>query len=606
MNQKQKNEWQITQARQKGITVFDQGLPLHSKINPGKEAQKWVDKQNIGKADIIIIHETGLGYLIQPLLKKILAEALSENIHEKSEKSIRAAIFINEREGLFELGEREGIYKRETLLKIPIPILILDPGNINQLFPFIEKIQVEQSRGHRLLYSTVPKSGNSLLEQTLRSISSKLSDLLTRIEFEINWIRQIILNTRILPGSKAVKNLFNRFKNFPAIIVGAGPSLIQGLDFLKKMAGRALIIATDTSLKILMKNGIKPDMVYTLDSQGHSLKHFLHVFDNEHAENIHLVADIVAYPGVLHRWPGPKWLSTTAKYVDRNDGQARITTPMADWVEASTGFFGDIQSGGSVSTSAFDLARLSGASPIVFIGQDFAYIGREIHARGTHHNDNWLSITNRLSNLDQINQAVINKRSTLMYKTLRSAHDKKFKDEKVISDYVFDLYRYWFEEAFQLSNLEVIFPATQGAFLQGVKIFTYKELDEYLNQKYAKGKGQRMQDSPGKILQDGWQESKNINHGSLRKDLIILTDQIKKIIKLNSDTGERGEILDAFNLLIDKYPFLDVINRRNSLFLSRKKNDDPEKTYRVVSQNIIDNLLEIAKALYKATIYGGV
>ena len=111
-----------------------------------------------------------------------------------------------------------------------------------------------------------------------------------------------------------------------------------------------------------------------------------------------------------------------------------------DWVEAHAGPVGDIQSGGSVATSAFDLLLNLGCSPIILVGQDLAYTGREIHCSGTHHNDEWLPRYTRFYNLDTINQNVVRRRKIKYVPAYGGAGT-------VISDFVFDLYRGWFEDS---------------------------------------------------------------------------------------------------------------------------------------------------------------
>ncbi len=92
-------------------------------------------------------------------------------------------------------------------------------------------------------------------------------------------------------------------------------------------------------------------------------------------------------PAILRSYGGPRILSTTSKYfTDRHGNTRRETTPVMDWIERYTEPIGDIQSGGSVATSAFDLLLNLGCDPVILVGQDLAYTGREIHSSGTYHN----------------------------------------------------------------------------------------------------------------------------------------------------------------------------------------------------------------------------
>ena len=49
------------------------------------------------------------------------------------------------------------------------------------------------------------------------------------------------------------------------IVVGAGPSLDITLPIIKKDIPRPIIVATDSSLRALMKIGLEPDFVISID-----------------------------------------------------------------------------------------------------------------------------------------------------------------------------------------------------------------------------------------------------------------------------------------------------------------------------------------------------
>jgi len=69
-------------------------------------------------------------------------------------------------------------------------------------------------------------------------------------------------------------------KNKPVLITGAGPSLSANIDILKKLRDDIFIAATDTSLKILNKFNINPDIVFTFDAQHYSYFHFCGINNN--------------------------------------------------------------------------------------------------------------------------------------------------------------------------------------------------------------------------------------------------------------------------------------------------------------------------------------
>ncbi len=113
------------------------------------------------------------------------------------------------------------------------------------------------------------------------------------------------------------------------------------------------------------KHGISPHIVMTLDAQRHSIRHFLGIRDHSPL----LLADLVSFPAVLRDYGGKRALSTTSKYhTDEQGNLNRETTPLMDWIEKWVPQSGDIQSGGSVATSAFDLLLNLGCDPIILGG----------------------------------------------------------------------------------------------------------------------------------------------------------------------------------------------------------------------------------------------
>ena len=63
-----------------------------------------------------------------------------------------------------------------------------------------------------------------------------------------------------------IKNIENENKEgYPAFIVSAGPSLDKNIDMLKEVKGRGMIMAVDTAIKPLLKKGIVPDIVASVD-----------------------------------------------------------------------------------------------------------------------------------------------------------------------------------------------------------------------------------------------------------------------------------------------------------------------------------------------------
>ena len=426
-----------TKSGFKTLSVTDtdgKEIKLHSAYDPIKETERNIDTFDKGRASIIIVSGIALGYHIKFLKEKY--------------PDTKIIAIEKEKEILSKCNE----YYPKNLNEIPV---INSMHDIESIFSSVDLANFKgiANYRHKPSYQLNQKFYDEIVNNIKLFISSRISDLLTRFEFEEKWVENIFKNLKHIEYAMDVSQLFGKFQGMPGIIVSAGPSLKNNVEELKKIKDRAVIVAVDTSLKILKCHDIEPHFVLTLDAQKHSVKHFSGI----NPKKTILIADIVSCPSILNSYKGKKIISTTSKYYQDPDGNfMRETTPMIDWIEKKCSPLGDVQSGGSVSTSAFDLLLNMGCNPIILIGQDLAYTGREYHCSGTYHNDDWIPKINRFLNLDSINQNIIRKRS---FKYVKSYGG----DGLVISDYVFDLYKSWFEDSAKRVSVEVVNSSNGGA-----------------------------------------------------------------------------------------------------------------------------------------------
>ncbi len=411
---------------------------LHSAYDPSTETAKTVETFSAGRSNYIIAAGLALGYHIKYLSEKYPAHKI---------------IVIEKDSAVVDICRKTNITGQ---LKFDII------QNISDMTKVLDKIDPVSFIGiakyyHRSSYALYPDFYDMIINDANKYISSKMSDLLTRFEFEEKWVKNIIKNLQVLNRTKPAKSYFNRFRGIPGIIVSAGPSLRKNVKFLEQMKDKAVIASVDTAFPVLHKYKIHPHFVMVLDAQKYSIKHFL---GTDTSETI-LLADMVSCPSVLQQYKGLKLVSTTTKiFFDEDDNSYRETTPFMEWIEKHIEPIGDIQSGGSVATSLFDFLLNLGCSPIILIGQDLAYTGREIHSSGTYHNDDWLPSTTRFLNLDTINQKVIRKRKIKYV-------DSYGHNGKVISDFVLNLYREWFEDSISKVPFKVINSTEGGAYING-------------------------------------------------------------------------------------------------------------------------------------------
>jgi hypothetical protein len=155
-----------------------------------------------------------------------------------------------------------------------------------------------------------------------------------------------------------------------AAICAAGPSLDDQLPLLaSRLEGkdRPFVIAADTSLPCLLKEGMEPDAVVSIDCQHISCYHFM----GTGARKIPLFLDLASPPLLAGFSDSPFFFSgghPLALYVSRYwRPLPRLDT-----------------SGANVTYACLSLAESLGAEHIEIFGADFSYPGGKVYARGSY------------------------------------------------------------------------------------------------------------------------------------------------------------------------------------------------------------------------------
>lgn len=145
----------------------------------------------------------------------------------------------------------------------------------------------------------------------------------------------------------------NNFMNKPVIIASSGPSLDRTVKYLNKFKEKAYIFAVGSSLKTLMNSDIVPDMICIIDADK-IIANQLKGFENL---DVPLCFLSTASKEAVTSYKGPKFMF----YNEPNENNMVIDT------------------GKSVATAALDIAIKGGADPIIFIGQDLAFLDNKSH-----------------------------------------------------------------------------------------------------------------------------------------------------------------------------------------------------------------------------------
>ena len=197
------------------------------------------------------------------------------------------------------------------------------------------------------------------------------------------WVRNLCRNMGEFLRCPGVAALHGIFEGLPALVVAGGPTLDAIAPRLAELRQRMLVVSVNTPLRACREQGVEPDFTTVVDPQYWASRSL----DWTLARDGVLVAEPSASPRVFRRDEERFFLCSSL-------------FPLGETLETAVGEKGKLGAGGSVSTSAWDLARLLGARPLYSAGLDLGFPGNRTHCRGAYTEAMWLSQADRFSPME--------------------------------------------------------------------------------------------------------------------------------------------------------------------------------------------------------------
>ncbi|AZE09935.1 Glutamate synthase [NADPH] large chain [Pseudomonas chlororaphis subsp. aureofaciens] len=171
-------------------------------------------------------------------------------------------------------------------------------------------------------------------------------------------------SAELVTGDSDVAELFGTQPGREVFVIATGPSLERHFERLREIraqARRPLFICVDTAYRPLLKQGIEPDIVVSIDHRISGLH-----LPPEKSAAITLVYLPMVDPQILTLWQGPRYVGYSA---------SPIYTRMREQLPKA-----QLYVGGSVIHPAVDLAVKMGAEQVTLFGADFAFPMNKTHA----------------------------------------------------------------------------------------------------------------------------------------------------------------------------------------------------------------------------------
>ena len=319
-----------------GSTLSINGIQLTSRHDRTREARVQADSLPVDSA-VVHVYGAGLGDLQVELLERSGLQRLYVHILNGAVFSL--VLQLLEQHQWLSDPRVELLYAGD-LAEIQLPYFAL-PSELVLADDFNAKIR------DRLISETHLTFNN-------REFNPQSPEILERLQacFQLATADADVAQ---LFGSQAGREIF---------VIATGPSLEQHFDTLRairEQEGRPLFICVDTAYRPLLKHGIHPDIVVSID-QRISARHL----PPEQSADICLVYMPMLDPLVLQGWQGTRYAAYSASPIYQS---LREQLPR-----------GELYVGGSVIHPAADLAVKMGAMQITLFGADFAFPGDKTHA----------------------------------------------------------------------------------------------------------------------------------------------------------------------------------------------------------------------------------
>lgn len=421
------------------ISGIWKGISLHSRIDPRREAERAVKEGLPQESEGVVVFGFGLGYHVEAILSRLP----------------RTKVWVVEPDPIFFQAALE-LRPCEWIVTHPrVRILLGTDGSVmDQLVHSLEEVRFTLYR-YRPSVELHGDFYRELERRLQRVISRRQVNLNTLARFGKLWVRNLSRNLPLLSQYGGIETLKGRFASVPALVIAAGPSLDEVLPHMGTLREKFILIAVDTSYLTCLRSDVEPDFVVVMDPQYWNTRHL----DRAVQTSSRLVSEPSTHPSIFRKLTGKTFL-------------AGSLFPLGRYVEEKIGKRATLGAGGSVSTSAWDLARILGCNPIVMAGLDLAFPHKRTHCHGSYFEERIFSIRTRLEPEETHFFRYLNEANPLR----RPSND----GGSVLTDQRMLVYHDWFEtQGILHPDIRTLTLSRYGLKIEGVEWVPLKEVLEY-------------------------------------------------------------------------------------------------------------------------------
>ncbi|AKP48489.1 motility associated factor glycosyltransferase family protein [Bacillus smithii] len=356
---------------------------LHSKYDPEHEAARLIEKwTNVEQYEQVLFVGIGLGYHIKQFANQY--PAMKFSIYEPNPE-VLVQFFTHINIKVWPLKNVQSIFTGTDKQQLTIEIQkLLNNGKNILVIPLTA-------------YETIYVNELTFIMKALKEqLLHERTNVATNAAFQKRWTINSIKNFPYVMKTPNILHDVNPsiFKDKPAIIVSAGPSLSEEFENLRyiKEHGLAYIFSVGSAINALINQDIYPDAACTYDPQAHNYR-VIQIIKDKGITDIPLVFGSTVGYETLENYPGPMLhmiinQDTVSSYLLGRSEKKNLEI---------------LQDAPSIAVVTFELLCRLGAGPIILVGQNLAYLHNRHYAEGISYGNGSDFISDeRLNNLPTV------------------------------------------------------------------------------------------------------------------------------------------------------------------------------------------------------------
>ena len=393
-------------------------VPLSSSVNPWKEAIIYGDEISSSYTGRCVIIGLGMGYHVKYIIDSSYFKEII--VLESDLEQLRICMMYTDMKTVLS----------DSRVKIVLCSKAEDYAKL------LKESNKEDNVVFKIWYPSVKTIENDVIRELLENYWVNTSS-----SYNLNNIMLYNFENNQKLNDEPVDNIKDKFKNRDIVIIGAGPSLDNSINYLRKFLNRdnVVVLCVGKAAKKLISEDIIPGYIVVIDGKKETR------WQTKGIENssVPLIYLSTAAHNLVSEYDGKRYIAyqegieLSKKYAEKNNLTA-------------------YQSGGSVATFAIDMAIQMECMRVICVGLDMGYIGDNTHAGG-------------------IGRKLQDKKSLRKVEAVSGG--------EIYTSKTLDIYRRWIERRIEnVRNVEFI-NTSGGAKIHGMKEKSLKEITEdYCNQ----------------------------------------------------------------------------------------------------------------------------